>query len=249
MQIVLYLLFILSPVWSQAEALDSVESEALETLKRMNDYLLSRPAVAFRAIEEEEEVLNNGQKIMSTKEIRFAMLRPNKFHVQRHSVGNNLEMFYDGVSFTLFQKDLNFFTSVAAPATVSEVFVELENKRNIQVVAQDLLRDDSYDLLQASFSSGFVVGKSLVQGVLCTQLAFRTADTDMQIWITQGDQPLPRKFIITSRWITGAPQYTVSFFDWDTQSTLDKSVFIFKAPQDAHEIPFAETTIEQEANE
>ncbi len=247
-QSILCLFILLSPLWSRAEITPSVEKEALGILKQMNNNLLSQQVVAFRAIENEEEVLDNGQKIMSSTEIHFEMVRPNKFHVKRQDAESELEMFYDGTSFTLFRKDLNFFATVAAPSTISEVFVELENKRNIQIVAQDLLRDDSYDFLQASFSSGFVVGDSLVQGVLCTQLAFRSADTDMQIWITKGNQPLPRKFVITSRWITGAPQYTVSFFDWKVQDTIDNGVFTFKAPQDAHEISFAETTTEQEAN-
>jgi hypothetical protein len=244
----LCLLLIVSTGWSQAETIDPVESEALEMLKQMNDYLSSRPAIAFRAIENEEEVLDNGQKIMSSKEIRFAMARPNKFHVQRHSVGNDLEMFYDGASFTLFKKDLNFFSTIAAPPKVSEIFAVLADKRDIQIVARDLLRDDSYDFLQASFSSGFVVGDDLVHGVLCTQLAFRLADTDMQIWITKGKQPLPTKYIITSRWITGAPQYSVTFFDWAVEDKLDDAAFVFKAPKDAREIPFAETTPQQEAN-
>lgn len=243
----LCLLFILSPVWSQAETIDSVDSEALEVLKQMNDYLLSRPVIGFRAIGNGEEVLDNGQKVMSSKEIQFEMVRPNKFHIQRNSAESELEMFYDGTSFTVFNKDLNFFATVAAPPTVSEVFDEVAKKRNIQIVARDILRNDSYEFLQAKFSSGFVVGEALVHGVLCTQLAFRTADTDMQIWITKGKQSLPKKYVVTSRWITGAPQYAVSFFDWVFQDDIDNGVFVFKAPQDAHEIPFADTTLPQEA--
>lgn len=247
-QSILCLCILLSPLWSRAELTQSVDNEALEILKQMNDYLLSRPAVSFRAIENEEEVLDNGQKIMYSKEIRFEMVRPNKFHVQLHSTESELEMFYDGTSFSLLNKDLNFFATVAAPSTSSDVFAELENKRNIQIVAKELLRDDSYEFLQASFSSGFVVGDTLVHGVLCTQLAFRSADTDTQIWITKGKQALPKKYIITSRWITGAPQYAVTFFDWGFQDDINNAVFVFKAPQEAHEISFAETTLPLEAN-
>jgi hypothetical protein len=69
----------------------------------------------------------------------------------------------------------------------------------------------------------------------------------MQIWITKGKQSLPKKYVVTSRWITGAPQYAVSFFDWVFQDDIDNGVFVFKAPQDAHEIPFADTTLPQEA--
>jgi hypothetical protein len=238
----------LSPVWSRAELTESVDSEAREILKRMSDYLLSLPAVGFRAINTEEEVFDDGQKVMFSKEIRFKMARPNKFHVQLHNGESELEMFYDSASFTIFRKDLNFFATVPAPPTFTEVFAELENKRNINIVAKDLLRDDSYDFLLASISSGFVVGDALVHGVLSTHLAFRSTDTDMQIWITKGQQALPMKYVVTSRWITGAPQYTVTFSDWVVQDDIDNAVFVFKAPQDAKEIPFAEATPRKEIN-
>ena len=247
-QTILCLFIVLSPLWIQAETIESVDSEAQGILKGMNDYLLSQQVVGFRAIENEEEVLDNGQKLMFSKEIRFQMARPDKFHIQLDSAESELEMFYDGSSFTIFHKKLNFFAKIAAPPTITGVFTELENKRNIQIVARDLLGDDSNKLLLASASSGFVVGDAIVHGVLCTHLAFRSADTDMQIWITKGKQSLPKKYVITSRWITGAPQYAVTFFDWVVQDDIDNAVFVFKAPQNAREIPFAETTPQQEAN-
>ena len=248
MQTILCLCILLSPLWSRAEITQSIDNEALEILKTMNDYLLSQQAVSFRAVENEDEVLENGQKIMTSREIHFEMLRPNKFHVKRQDAEGELEMFYDGTSFTLFRKNENLFATVAAPPTVSGVFAELEQKRDIQIVARDLLRDDSHRFLLASVSSGFVVGDDLVDGIICTQLAFRSADTDMQIWITKGTKPLPKKYVITSRWIVSTPQYEVSFSDWKLKEPIDNGVFTFKAPQGALEIPFAETTTEQEAN-
>jgi len=244
----LCLFVFVSPAWGQAELIESVDNEALEILKRMNDNLLNSQALSFRATETEEEVLDDGQKIMLSKEIRFQMVRPNKFHAQLQRTESELEMFYDGSSFTLFRKDLNFFTTISAPPTNTEVFAKLENRRNIQITAGDVLRDDSYEFITALTNSGFVVGDALVNGVLCTHLAFRLADTDMQIWITKGEQSLPKKYVVTSRWITGAPQYTLTFFDWATQENIDDAVFVFKAPQDSHEIPFDETIPRQEAD-
>ena len=240
------LFIVLGPVRSQAELTESVDSEALEIMKRMNDYLLSLQVVSFRAIENEEEVFDDGQKVMFSKEIRFEMARPNKFHVHRRSGESELEMFYDSSSFTIFRKDLNFFATVPAPPTITEVFAKLDNKRNIQIVARDLLRDDSNDFLLALIRSGFVVGDALVHGVLCTHLAFRLADTDMQIWITKGQQALPMKYVITSCWITGSPQYAITFFDWVVQDNIDNKVFVFKAPQDAKKIPFTEVPPQKE---
>lgn len=242
------LFIVLGPVRSQAELTESVDSKAFKILKRMNDYLLSQPVVGFRAIENEEEVFDDGQKVMFSKEIRFKMARPNKFHVQRNNGESELEMFYDSSSFTIFRKDLNFFATVPAPPTITEVFAKLDNKLNIQIVARDILRDDSYGFLLASISSGFVVGDALVHGVLCTHLAFRATDTDMQIWITKGKKALPMKYVITSRWITGAPQYAVTFFDWVVQDDIDNAVFVFNAPQDAKKIPFMEVPPQKEVN-
>ncbi len=245
---ILCLFIVLSPVWSRAELTVSVDSEALVILKRMNDYLLSQQVVGFRAIENEEVVFDDGYKVMFSEEIRFKMARPNKFHVQRHSGESEVEMFYDSSSFTIFRKDLNWFATTNAPPTITEVFAKLDNKLNIQIVARDILRDDSSKFLLASISSGFVVGDALVHGVLSTHLAFRATDTDMQIWITKGQQALPMKYVVTSRWITGAPQYAVTFFDWVFQDDIDNAVFVFKAPQDAKEIPFAQFTPRKEVN-
>jgi len=48
------------------------------------------------------------------------------------------------------------------------------------------------------------------------------------------------KYVVTSRWITGAPQYSITFLDWTSQAVIDERVFVFKAPEGAKEIPFAE---------
>ncbi len=240
-------LFILwGPVQSRAETTEPVESEALEILKQMNDYLLSQKAVSFRAIENEEEVFDDGWKIMFSREIQFKMARPNKFYVRRQNGENELEMFYDSSSFTIFRKDLNFYATTDAPATITEVFAKLANKLNIQIVARDILRNDANKFLLASINSGFVVGDVLVHGVLCTHLAFRTPDTDMQIWVAKGQKTLPKKYVITSRWITGAPQYAVTFFDWVVQNDIDNAAFVFKAPKDAKKIPFTEVLPQKE---
>lgn len=237
---ILCLFIALSPVGSRAELKQSIDTKALEVLKGMNDYLLSQQVISLQAFETEEVVLDDGQKIMSSKDVRLQLARPNRFHVHLNDGDSTLEMFNDGSSFTIFRKDSKFFATTTVPPLLPEAFAKLQEKLNIQIVAQDILRDDSYNFLVTSINSGFVVGDALVRGVLCTQLAFRLADTDLQIWIQKGQQPLPMKYVVTSRWISGAPQYTISFSNWSSQDDTDNAIFVFNAPQDAQEIPFAE---------
>jgi len=53
------------------------------------------------------------------------------------------------------------------------------------------------------------IGKGVIDGIECDHLAFRNIDTDWQIWIEAGARPIPRKYVITSKAVAGAPQYTL----------------------------------------
>ena len=79
-------------------------------------------------------------------------------------------------------------------------------------------------------TSGTHLGTTWVNGVECHQLAFRAANVDWQIWVQTGDKPLPMKYIITTKWITGAPQFSVRFQDWDTQPKIPAGQFAFTPP-------------------
>jgi len=86
--------------------------------------------------------------------------------------------------------------------------------------------------------SGMVVGSSIVDGVDVHHLAFRGSEVDWQIWIQKGDKPFPRKYLITSKWIAGAPQGTALLSDWNTAVKLDDARFTFSPPPEAHKIGF-----------
>ena len=74
------------------------------------------------------------------------------------------------------------------------------------------------------------IGQGVVDGVECEHLAFRSTDTDWQIWIESGARPVPRKYVITSKTVTGAPQYTLRIKDWKTDAVADADTFVFKPP-------------------
>ena len=43
------------------------------------------------------------------------------------------------------------------------------------------------------------LGSGVIGGKECDHLAFRAKDTDWQIWIAQGDEPYPCRYVITSK--------------------------------------------------
>ena len=69
-------------------------------------------------------------------------------------------------------------------------------------------------------------------------LAVRSADVDMQIWIAQGEQPLPRRIILTYKNAPGQPQFRADLSDWDLSPKVAADSFSFNPPAGAEQIPF-----------
>ena len=69
-------------------------------------------------------------------------------------------------------------------------------------------------------------------------LAFLRTDVQFQVWVAEGEEPLPCKYVVTD--ISGESLVsTVSVFsEWDTTSEIGDKVFTFVPPNDAERIEF-----------
>jgi hypothetical protein len=91
-------------------------------------------------------------------------------------------------------------------------------------------------VMMASVLDGEHIGLGVVDGVECEHLAFRGPDTDWQIWIETGPKPVPHKYVITSKTLAGAPQYTLRIRDRKTDAFTDADTFVFKPPAGATKV-------------
>jgi hypothetical protein len=62
------------------------------------------------------------------------------------------------------------------------------------------------------------LGSGVINGKECDHLAFRSEETDWEIWIAQGDTPYPCRYVITSKNVDQAPQFTMVIRDWKAGS-------------------------------
>src|SRR5437016_661379 len=187
-----------------------IDPQAEKLLRRMSDYLASRQQFTAKAESTLEVVLTSGQKIQFDSPATLEVSRPNKLRAHRKGDIVNQEFFYDGKTLTLFSPRENLYATTAAPPTIDETLDFAREKLDIIAPASELLYKNAAEKMLKESSSGFVVGPSVVGGVKCTHSAFRGSEVDWQIWIEDGDKPLPRKFILTSKKLAGQPEFTVS---------------------------------------
>ena len=214
---------------------DDVEPEADVILKQMSDYLAGIQKFEMTGSSSIESVLDSGQKIMLDLSNKIVLQRPNKLFSSRIGEDINQRFFYNGKSFTLYNEQDKVYASIAAPDTVSKTLDFALAQFNLTAPGIDLLHKNSYERLSNALLSGFYVGKSMIDGVECHHLAFRNTEVDWQIWIQTGDKPLPKKYIITSRWITSSPQYTTTM-NWNLTPDFSENIFNFVAPKDVKKV-------------
>lgn len=237
-------IIMLVPMWPQLgrSQPSGMQPEAEKLVRRMGDYLAGRQQFSLKAESTIEAVLATGQKIQFDSPATLTLSRPNKLRAHRRSDITNQEFFYDGKTLTLYNPKENLYATTPAPATLDETFDFAREKLDVIAPASDLLYKNAAEKMLKEASSGFVVGQAVVGGVKCTQLAFRGAEVDWQVWIENGDKPLPRKFVLTSKQVKGEPAFTVVITSWDLTPKISDKDFVFVPPKGAKKIEFLNLT-------
>ncbi len=78
----------------------------------------------------------------------------------------------------------------------------------------------------------------MISDVLCDHLALRGEKEDVQVWIARGDEPVPRRIVISYREMEGRPQFCAQFIEWDFSPDLSDTTFTFSPPEGAKRIHF-----------
>ncbi|MGZ6219988.1 MAG: DUF2092 domain-containing protein [Syntrophales bacterium] len=220
----------------------AIDPKADQTLRKMCDYVGGLEQFSVQTENTLEVVLRSGEKIQYDTPAGASIKRPNKLRADREGDVVNQEFYYDGKTLTLYYKDRNYYATVEAPPTIDEMIDFAREHLDVYAPGGDLIYKNAYSILTEDVISGFYVGMSVVDGVKCHHLAFRGNEVDWQIWIEEGDKPLPKKFIVTSKWMTGAPQFTVVIKSWNLSPKLTDDMFSFVPPKDAQKIDFIRLT-------
>ena len=202
-------------------------------LKGMADYTAAQKSITATFDSDIEVITPELQKIQFTSSGQLKMSRPDKLRVKRTGGYADVELIYDGKTVSLYGNNARAYVQADAPGTIDQLVDAIQARTGGAMPGTDLLLSNSYDVLTSDVIEGHHVGQGVVDGVECEHLAFRGHDTDWQIWIQTGAQPIPRKYVITSKTLAGAPQYTLRIKDWKTDAIADADAFAFKPPDGA----------------
>lgn len=213
-----------------------VDPAAVEALRGMSAYLQSLSTFALTSQASLDLVANDGQKIQFEGVVNYKVRKPDAFVIDVVSDEWTRSYIYDGHDFTLYAPKLGYFSTLQAPATIRETVNYVEDRFGLSLPLDDLFRWSEPDGTRAdSLRSAFLVGVETIEGVKTNHYAFREGDIDWQVWIQQGDQPLPRKLVIVNRRDPADPAY-IARLSWTLNPPLSNDDFAFHPDKDAKRI-------------
>jgi hypothetical protein len=210
--------------------------DAASLLKAMADYTAAQKSITATFDSDIEVVTPELQKIQFASSGQLKMTRPDKLRVKRTGGYADVDLVYDGKTVSLYGNNAKAYVQADAPGTIGQLVESIQARTGGAMPGSDLLLSNSFDVLTSDVIEGHHVGQGVIDGVECEHLAFRGHDTDWQIWIQTGPQPIPRKYVITSKTLAGAPQYTLRIKDWKTDPIADADAFAFRPPEGATKV-------------
>ena len=226
---------------SVAQAADATGTNEAKTLfKAMSDYVAGQKAISFKYDSNIEIVTPDLQKLTFASSGTTTVNRPDKIRVTRTGGFADVELTYDGKNLGLYGKNLNAFAKLAMTGSLDDLIDTLRFDFGLEAPAADLLSSNPNEVMMSNVTDAKDLGSGVIGGVECDHLAFRTLDTDWQIWITQGDKPRPCRFTITSKTLALAPEYMIEVTEWKDGADAAADDFSMKTVADAKEVKIEE---------
>ena len=145
---------------------------------------------------------------------------------------------YDGRVLTVSDRVYGTYAAVEVPPTVDEALDTAFEQAGTVIPLADFLYASPYERMTEGILRGVYLGIHTAVGIDCHHVAFEQASIDWQLWVDAGDQPLPRRLVITYKAEHGAPQYAVTFRAWNLEPSLPDELFRLEIPERAREVTF-----------
>jgi hypothetical protein len=187
------------------------DTQAMATLQRMADFLSQAQRFSVTAEIGFDVVQESGEKLEFGETRQFLIRRPDRVRVD------------------ITRRDGD---------TLDEAIAYFINDLDMRFPLAELFSTRLAEALKAKVRSAYNVGPERIMGVPCEHIALRGDEADMQLWVAQGDRPLPCRLVITYRAAEGQPQFWAQFSDWNLSPDVSDARFVFTPPEGAVKIAF-----------
>jgi hypothetical protein len=200
----------------------------------------STPRLSVTAHASYDAVQASGQKIEWNEVRTLTLRRPDRLRMEAEkSNGARSLVVFDGTQISAFDESGRTYAQAAQPGGVDETLVYFVRDLGMRLPLAALFVSRAATDLGRRVKSVAYVEKTGILGAPAHHLAGRTDSVNFQIWIADGDQPLPQRVVLTYPNAPGQPEFRAQFSAWNLAPELADALFTFTPPAGTSRIPFA----------
>jgi hypothetical protein len=201
------------------------DQKARAVLKSMSEFLTKQKDYSIVTDEAFDTVDDEGFKEQSNRRRRIWISRPDRFRSDNSGDTTDLLVVFNKGNFLLLDKENNSYIAEKGPDTIDQFLDVLDKTYGRVPPLSDFVKADPYKEMIDGVREARYVGVSQIGDHKCHHLAFRQKLLDWQLWVEEGDRPLPRKLVITYKRQAGEPQYTAVLHHWDLGAKADAAMY------------------------
>jgi len=223
---------------------EDTNADNVAAFQKMLDFVGKTKKLSVTVDSNYDALQQSGQLLEFGTVSKWHIKRPDKVRVDtKYWDGNERNFYFDGKTITLYDKDQNVYAVVDKKGNIDQAFDYFIDELDMPLPLAELFSEDHPFNLKEDIISSTYIGDSTINDVLCDELAYRTDEIDLQLWIEQ-QNPLPERFVITYVDADGQPQYRAQFRDWNLSANVPDSLFKFTPPKDAEKIRFSKEMLQ-----
>ncbi len=223
-----------------APAVTESQAQARAILMRMAEFVggTQRLSVSLRA--GYDAVQASGQKIEFAEIRKVILSRPDRLRLEgERSDGVKTLTVFSGKEIVLVDATRNVYATAPQPGNLDDSIVHFVKDLGMRLPLAVMLVSQFPAEMRDRLRSIDYVERTSVHGAPSHHLAARTDTVDFQVWVTDGDQPLPQRVVITYGKAKGEPQFWAQFSDWNLAPAIEDSTFSATPPDGAQKVAFA----------
>jgi hypothetical protein len=215
------------------------QAGARELLMDMGQFLSETQRFSVNINGGYEAVQESGQKIEFNSNRKILISRPNHLRVEgEKSSGDKSLTLIDDKNITYSNLTQNVYAQTPHPGNLDSAIKYLISDLHIRLPLAALLLSQLPEELETRVAEVDYVEDTSIFGVPAHHLAGSTDTVDFQIWITDDENPLPIRIILSYKFEEGQPRFWAEFTDWNLSPKVSESSFTFTPPEGARKIEF-----------
>jgi hypothetical protein len=216
------------------------QAHARTVLMDMARFLAAAPHFSVRIDSTYDVVQKSGEKIEFAEARRLTVNRPDRLRMETTgSDGSRRMTVFNGSEIVLVDATAQVYAVTPQPRGLDNAVTYFVGELGIRLPLALLLMSNLPETLGARIQSLDYVERTDLYGAPAHHIAARTATADVQMWVTDGAQPLPRRVVITYKRATGQPQFRATLSDWNLDPAIDDATFTLAPPEAAQKVAFA----------